>query len=138
MNLKREKRAGQKDQLTQQVRCFLSRNFSLKKRETLLIGLSGGCDSIALAHALKQIEKEKGFVCRALHLNHLLRGTESKRDEIFVRKFCEKNDLPLDVACEDVAEAARLAKKGIEETARKCRLHFFKKSAKTSLRLRRN
>ena len=57
----------------------------------LLIGLSGGADSVALTHLLL----EAGCSLRAVHVNHGLRGAESDGDEAFVRALCRELDVPL-------------------------------------------
>ena len=58
-----------------------------------LVGLSGGADSIALVCCLKAL----GYQLEAVHCNFELRGTESDRDEIFVRDFCKKQNILLHV-----------------------------------------
>lgn len=62
-----------------------------KLPEKLLIGLSGGADSVALLLLLM----EAGAQVAAVHVNHGLRGAESDGDEAFVRALCEKYDVPL-------------------------------------------
>ena len=54
--------------------------------EQIVVGVSGGADSIALIHCLKN--SSKNFNLIALHINHCLRGDESFRDENFVLNFC--------------------------------------------------
>lgn len=61
----------------------------------LLIGLSGGADSVALAWLLLQKRQETELV--AVHVNHGLRGDDSDGDEAFVRQLCESWQLPLEV-----------------------------------------
>lgn len=63
------------------------------------VALSGGGDSVALLHILLRL----GYPLYALHLNHLLRGEESERDEQFVRRLCVSLGVPLDVRCADAA-----------------------------------
>ncbi|MBQ4050740.1 MAG: hypothetical protein IJD13_03865, partial [Oscillospiraceae bacterium] len=54
----------------------------------LIVGFSGGADSVSLLHFLWQHQKELCCTVEAVHLNHCLRGEESERDEAFVRDFC--------------------------------------------------
>ena len=63
------------------------------------IALSGGGDSVALLHILLRL----GYRVHALHLNHLLRGEESERDEQFVRDLCVSLGVPLDVRRADAS-----------------------------------
>lgn len=66
----------------------------MKLPRRLLIGLSGGADSVALAYLLRQ---QEGLELRAVHVNHGLRGEASDGDEAFVRELCSRWQLPLDV-----------------------------------------
>ena len=64
----------------------------LRKAKYVIIGVSGGADSMALLHYLYSLSKKEnnlGFNFRIVvaHVNHLLRGDESFRDESFVRKI---------------------------------------------------
>ena len=58
----------------------------LGKGENVLVGLSGGSDSVCLLVCLMQL----GYKVSAFHLNHCIRGEESDRDENFCRRLCEK------------------------------------------------
>ncbi|MBR4081618.1 MAG: tRNA lysidine(34) synthetase TilS [Clostridia bacterium] len=61
----------------------------------VLLGLSGGADSMALCRILMCL-RERGHVAfSAVHVNHGLRGQESDGDEQFVRDFCLRHDIPL-------------------------------------------
>ena len=86
-----------------------------------LIALSGGADSVALALMMK----EQGLKVRALHCNFHLRGGESDRDERFVRDFCQKHDIPLEVCHFDTLASAHLHKTSIEMEARDLRYQWF-------------
>ena len=65
----------------------------LDEKCKVIVGVSGGADSICLLHMLYT----KGFDIVAVHINHNLRGEESKRDENFVRRFCENLKITLEV-----------------------------------------
>ena len=68
---------------------FLAQLPDLRGRRVLL-GLSGGADSVALSHALAALQRKFQFGLTAAHLNHALRGAESDRDESFVRELCTR------------------------------------------------
>lgn len=91
----------------------------------VIVGFSGGADSVSLLHYLWQHRQELNCTVEAAHLNHCLRGEESDRDEEFVRNFCEERNIPLTVRRLDIASLAR--KKGLsEETCgREMRYLFF-------------
>jgi len=72
-----------------EVKQFLAGCKCLK--EGVVIGVSGGADSICLAHAVGCLLKKE--TCKKLviaHLNHNARGTQSDADEVFVQDFCFK------------------------------------------------
>jgi tRNA(Ile)-lysidine synthase len=87
----------------------------------LLVGVSGGADSVALFFLLREI----GCSFQVLHVNHLLRGEESERDEAFVRELCEKFAVPISVRRVDVAARALEMRESMETCARAVRLEFF-------------
>ena len=65
--------------------------------ERLLIGLSGGADSVALTELLLCLRAQGRVRLWAVHINHGLRGAQSDEDERFVREMCERENLPLAV-----------------------------------------
>jgi tRNA(Ile)-lysidine synthase len=97
----------------------------LKKGKLYLIALSGGADSVALAMMMK----EQGCCIRALHCNFHLRGEESDRDEVFVRDFCQKNNICLEVKHFKTWESAKQHCVSIEMEVRDQRYKWFKERA---------
>ena len=98
---------------------------TLSPDKLYLIALSGGADSVALALMMK----EQGLKVRALHCNFHLRGGESDRDERFVRDFCHKHAIPLEVCHFDTLASAREHKTSIEMEARDLRYRWFAQRA---------
>lgn len=82
----------------------------------VVVGLSGGSDSVALAHCMKRL----GYLVTLAHVNYGTRGQESERDEKFVRSLAEKWDLPL-----YVHKAPKVEKGNFENQARQIRYEFF-------------
>src|SRR5271155_4431495 len=92
---------------------------------SLLIGLSGGADSVALTYALIELRERFQLKLAAAHLNHRIRGDESDRDEEFVRAMCARLGVDLIVERADgLAGAANL-----EERAREVRREFLVRAA---------
>ena len=87
--------------------------------DTIVCALSGGADSVCLTLALKELSSEYGFRLKAVHVNHLLRGAESDRDEQFCRDLCERTDIPLTVFRADAAAFSKEHKMSLESGARK-------------------
>ncbi|WDP90413.1 MAG: tRNA lysidine(34) synthetase TilS [Desulfobacter sp.] len=97
--------------------------------DKLLIGLSGGPDSVTLARVLLALKDEMGFSLGAAHLNHNLRGEESVRDENFVREFAADAGIDLSVESRDIKAFAKKQKLSLEEAGRNARYDFFSRTA---------
>jgi tRNA(Ile)-lysidine synthase len=99
------------------------------KQSKVLVGLSGGPDSMVLIHLLMQL----GYNCIAAHCNFHLRGKDSDKDAAFVSKWCNENNIPLFTIDFDTEEYAATNKISIEMAARELRYNWFEK-----LRLEQN
>jgi len=93
---------------------------------SILIALSGGPDSVALLHALRELRERFGYRLAAAHLNHALRGDESDRDESFCRDLCAR--LAINLIAERAAGLDR-AMPNLEEAARHARRSFLDRAA---------
>jgi tRNA(Ile)-lysidine synthase len=92
----------------------------------LLCGVSGGADSVALLHVLNGHRAALGIdALYACHINHGLRGSESDRDEQFVRTICSDWGIPLTVYREDAAAYAAARGLSVEAGARALRYTLF-------------
>ena len=72
---------------------FIEENQLIKKGDRIVLGVSGGADSICLLHILSCIQKALEIRLFVVHINHGIRGEEAKRDEDFVRDFCKRLDV---------------------------------------------
>lgn len=93
----------------------------IKKSERILVGLSGGADSVSLLLCLREL----GYDISACHINHQLRGNESLRDENFCIKLCRDLDIPIDVHRINVKEYCKMNSTSLEDGARKLRYNIF-------------
>lgn len=93
--------------------------FSLNAR--IVVALSGGSDSVALLRILHAL----GYDCEAAHCNFHLRGKESDRDEVFVKKLCTKLGIPLHRIDFETKRYADEKKISIEMAARELRYNWF-------------
>ncbi len=107
------------------------RKYALARRDTrVLVALSGGPDSVALTHVLRDLQSEGAVVVAALaHFNHQLRGADADADEAFCRAMAASLGLPIEVGRADVRAAAREARRSIEDTARSLRYAFLEQAA---------
>lgn len=118
---------GRADELATNLLSAAADYQMLQRGDRVLIALSGGADSTALAVLLNEQTDKLGISLHAAHLNHCLRGDESDRDENHVRNLCKRIGLPLTVERIDVAKAAAEDGGGIEETARRIRYAFLER-----------
>ena len=92
-----------------------------------LIGVSGGRDSIALLHYLRNHEPKLPLI--VCHLNHQLRGKDSDEDSQFVKQIAQHYQFPCEVQSLPITNLAKQKRQSIELTARNQRYQFFKECA---------
>lgn len=97
--------------------------------DKIIVALSGGADSVCLAHAMYMLSGLCGFSVCCAHVNHHLRGEQSDRDALFVREFCKNLGVECFVMDADVRQYAK--EKGISEelAGREIRYAFFTRLA---------
>lgn len=97
----------------------------LHEGDAVVVGLSGGCDSVCLFLFLLDVAEELKLDIAALHVNHMIRGKEAERDENFVRKLCEDFGVPFKVKKIDVPTYAKEHHLSEEEAGRLVRREAF-------------
>ncbi|MCK5780969.1 MAG: tRNA lysidine(34) synthetase TilS [Flavobacteriales bacterium] len=100
----------------------LDKHFSFVFESKILIGLSGGLDSIVLSHLLKNLNIEIALA----HVNFNLRGEESNKDEFFVIQWAQENKLALFKTSFQTEKESKKRKISIEMAARDLRYDWFK------------
>lgn len=109
----------------------IKKNRLIVNGDKIVLGVSGGPDSISMLDILKEI-KEKNiiqFEIVVAHINHMIRK-EAIEDEEYVKSYCEKNGIECYIKRVDVQELAQNKKIGTEEAGRKVRYEFFDEIAK--------
>ncbi|PRX39875.1 tRNA(Ile)-lysidine synthase [Planifilum fimeticola] len=101
----------------------------LERGDTVLVGVSGGPDSMALLHALWRLSAEEEWNILAVHVNHQLRGKASEADQAYVESRCREWGIPCDIRRVDVS--ARLRERGgnLQDVARRLRYDAFREAA---------
>ena len=116
--------------MVSRIHAFIRENEMIKPNDRVLVGVSGGPDSICLLFVLHMLQKEMDFALFAVHVNHGLRGREADRDQNFVEKLCEEYGIPLLCCFQEVRKKAKEEKLTLEEAGRLCRYEVFEREAK--------
>jgi tRNA(Ile)-lysidine synthase len=101
----------------------------IKQGDAVLIGVSGGADSIALVHVMLEFCSVLDLHLGIAHFDHGLRLTESERDARFVRRIANKLNLPFYFEKMDIKKFSMDYKMSIEEAGRTARYNFLRKTA---------
>lgn len=98
----------------------------IENGDKIVLGVSGGPDSICMLDILRKIKEEKivDFEIVVAHINHMIRE-EAKDDEEYVKNYCEKNNIEFYSKSIEVEKIANNNKMGTEETGRMVRYEFF-------------
>ena len=81
--------------MKQKVINTIKNNNLINKGDSIVIGLSGGADSVFLALILNEIKDDFNLKLKAVHINHQLRGDEANRDMLFCENLCKQLELSL-------------------------------------------
>lgn len=112
--------------LINQIRRYISDNNLLSPNAKIIVGVSGGSDSVALLHILHHL----GYECIVAHCNFHLRGDESYRDEYFVEKLAKKLNFKYFITHFDTKKYVEDAGMSVEMAARELRYAWFEKIRK--------
>lgn len=112
---------------------YCRREKLIENGDFVLVGVSGGADSVCLLHVLKALQEEIGFFLEAVHIEHGIRGIESENDAAFVVRLCEEMEIPLRLFFVDAVAYAKEQKLGLEEAARILRYDAYAQAAEQVL-----
>ena len=104
----------------------LNKKYNLiENNDTIVVGFSGGPDSVFLVEMLKKLQYFFNFKIYLVHINHLLRGEDADSDENFSFEYAKKNNLEIFIKRIPVKEIAKEIGKTLEEVGREERYKFF-------------
>ncbi len=115
--------------IEQRVLKLIDENHLIEKNEKLLVALSGGADSVFLFHFMLKYQRRLGISFSAFHLNHKIRDKDAKKDELFCKNLCDRNNVKLFLVEKDVKNYAKKRKLSVEEAGRIIRYEEMNKIA---------
>jgi len=118
-----------RDDLRAEVLNTIKENNLIEENDSVILGVSGGPDSVCLLHVLHSLSDVLNMKIFAFHLNHMLRGEESDKDEQYVRGLCGSMGIPLTVESCDVKAFASQKGISVEEAGRELRYAKLKEEA---------
>ena len=107
------------------IRKKLDQYHMLSKGDRILIGLSGGADSVCLAQILYELKEEFELELAAVCCHHGLRGEEADRDVLFAEAFCRERNITFYKEYENVNRRAENCRISVEEAGREFRHETF-------------
>ena len=103
----------------------------IENGDSIVVGVSGGPDSICLLHVLNDLKNELNFKIYVAHINHMIRKEADEETE-YVKSFCKNIGVECFVKRIDVIKTSKELKIGTEETGRKIRYDFFEEVLKNT------
>ena len=113
--------------MEEKVFSYIEQYRMIEAGDQVIVGVSGGADSVCLLKLLSKWKESWGISLKAVHVHHQLRGKEADEDEAFVRRLCEGEGIVCQVFHEDVQGIANREKTGLEEAGRLARYRCFTK-----------
>ena len=117
--------------LEEKVRKTIREYNLIEKNDSIVVGVSGGPDSMTLLSILLKLKEEFNLKIYVAHVNHMLRENAIK-DEEYVKEFCKKNNIEMFIKKANISEIAKKEKIGLEEAGRNVRYNFFEEVLKNT------
>lgn len=111
------------------VREYILKNKMISKGDSVIVGLSGGADSVCLLDVLNRLSEEFLLKITAIHIHHGIRGKEADRDMEFAKNICKERNIEFKTFYYDVPSYAKDNGLSEEEAGRKLRYETFFKEA---------
>ena len=102
----------------------------ISEKDQIIVGLSGGADSVCLFLVLCALREKLNFSLEAVHVEHGIRGEESRQDAAFAEGLCREHQILCHSRAVDVPAFAKAKGLGLEEAARILRYEVFEQVAK--------
>lgn len=105
---------------------YILENKLLQEKEKVVVGVSGGPDSICLLEVLYRLQKQLEIELVVAHINHMLRGEEANKDEKYVNDFCVERGIEVYSKRININEFAKKQRMSTETAGREARYQFFR------------
>lgn len=115
--------------MLKKVISYIEKNKILQDGDSVLLGVSGGADSVCMLHVLYSLREKYHLKLYIVHVNHGIRGSEAKRDADFVEQMAENLQIPFRVVTANIPEMAKEQKLSEEEAGRIFRYNTFEQVA---------
>lgn len=112
------------------IKKYVMENNMLDYNDKVVVGVSGGADSVCLFFILLELQKIYNLSLFVVHINHGIRGDEAKRDETFVQSLCQTYQIPYKFFRYSVEEMAKEKRMSSEEMGRILRYQSFEQMRK--------
>ena len=100
------------------VKQYIESNRMLRNKEKVVLGVSGGADSVCLFFVLLALRDSYQLELHVVHVNHMIRGEEADADQRYVERICKANKIPFHLVKEDVKKYAKEQHLSEEEAGR--------------------
>lgn len=117
--------------MVEQVYQYIKKEDMVRQGDTVLVGVSGGADSVCLIYVLSILKERLGINLLAVHIHHGIRGEEADRDAEYVKELCNRLNIECDVVYIDVPAMAKLRHLTEEEAGRIARYECFSSYAES-------
>ena len=111
--------------IEQKVFDYVNKNKMIAPGDTIILGVSGGADSVCLFFLLLQLREQTDFELRVVHINHGIRP-DAAEDEAFVERLCGQHSVPFRAVRADVPALAKQEKCSEEDAGRRLRYRVFR------------
>lgn len=113
------------EKLVEKVRQTIGTWSMIPEGGHVIVGVSGGADSVVLLYVLHELAPLYPFKLTAVHVNHGLRGKAAEEDAGFVNDLCRRLQIPLKLYAADVRQLSRDSRRSLEEAGRDFRYQCF-------------
>jgi tRNA(Ile)-lysidine synthase len=107
------------------VETYMLEHNMITKGDRIVMGVSGGADSVCLFHVMLSFTKKYNLTLFVVHVNHMIRGMEADDDENYVQQLCEENGVSFTLVKADVRTMAKMEGLSEEEAGRIVRYQAF-------------